>query len=438
MKLILLILSLFSINVLASPFELFGPSAVSISQGHQAGPTQSADRHMYAGALIAENKTSSFSFNFLEIIPALTDINNIVTKNPVNQNGNTTSSGNVDVNTPATTMFAGHLTTPLFGESGPILGFSIIAPMDRMIEADTGDPYRPEYVMYRNRYLRPTVIFNLAQQVESWGFSLGGQTGFQSDGESYFYTRADNEPYPTVGKMTFNAKPSLGLLASVSKKWNQGQTYFSFTQEMKSKFSNKAIGATSIGGGNAFPFEFEISSLLYYDPQTWRLGHIQQINPRFSVMGMVEYQEWANYKTPKLVFKQQGGTLASSRDYENLRPRNILIPHLGVESILSENWVLRGGYFYRPTPLKTANLKNSGNSIDQDKHVTSLGLGRFFSLFGKRFETTLAYQFHYLRSQKIQKTAGLEDGSGGEKIGSPGYRIGGNIQVIALGINWAI
>ncbi len=438
MKLFLLALSLLNLNAYASPFELFGPSAIAISQGHQAGATQSADRQMYAGALIANTKTTSFSFNLIEIIPQLTDINNVVIKNPVNQNGNTTTSGNIDPNTPATTMFAGHLATPLFGEQGPVFGLSVIAPIDRTIEADTGDPYKPEYTMYRNRYLRPTIVFNLAQQFGSWGVALGAHTGFQSNGESYFYTRADNEPYPTVGKATFNAKPSLGLTSSVSKKWNSGETYLSFTQEMKSKFTNKAIGATSIGGGNAFPFEFNISSLLYYDPQTWRLGHIQKVNESFKVMAMLEYQEWANYKTSKLVLDQVGGTLASSRDYESLRPRNILIPHIGFESTLSELWVVRAGYFYRPTPLKTSNLKNNGNSIDQDKHVGSVGFGRYFTVFGKKFETTLAYQLHHLKSQKINKTDGLEDGAAGQKIGSPGYRIGGNIHVLSLGINWAI
>lgn len=438
MKLILIVLSFLSFKTFASPFELFGPSAVAISQGHQAGYTNSPDRQMYAGALVAENKTTAFSFNILEIIPQLTDINNVVIKNPINQNGGATTSGNVDVNTPATAMFAGHLSTPLFGAGGPVVALSIIAPMDRMIEADTGDPYRPEYVMYRNRYLRPTMVFNIAQQFDSWGFSLGGQTGFQSNGESYFYTRADNEPYPTVGKMTFNAKPSLGILASISKKWNNSQTYFSFTEEMKSKFTNKAIGATSIGGGNAFPFEFKISSLLYYDPQTWRLGHIQKVSENFKLMGMLEYQEWSNYQTAKLVFKQEGGSLASSRDYERLNPKNILIPHIGFESNLNEYWTLRGGYFYRPGPLKTSKLKDSGNSIDPDKHVGSVGLGRLFSFFEKRIEASFAYQFHYLRSQKINKTDGLEDGTAGQKIGSPGYRIGGNIHVLALGINWAI
>lgn len=438
MKLILILLSFFTLDAFASPFELFGSSAISIAQGHQPGAARSADRQMYAGALAAANKTTAFSFNFLEIIPQLKDINNVVVKNPINQNGTSTTTGNIDTNTPATTMFAGHLSTPLFGEAGPVFALSVIAPVDRLIEADTGDPYKPEYVMYRNRYLRPTVIFNLAQRFESWSFAIGGQTGFQSNGESYFYTRADNEPYPTVGKLTFNAKPSMGILASMSKEWKEGETYLSFTQEMKSKFTNKAIGATSIGGGSAFPFEFAISSLLYYDPQIWRLGHIQKISGNFKLMGMLEYQEWANYKTPKLVFKQEGGSLASSKDYEKLSPKNILIPHIGFEADLSEHWVLRGGYFYRPTPLKTSKLKDSGNSIDPDKHVGSVGLGRYFSFLGKRLETTLAYQFHYLRSQKIHKTDGLEDGSAGQKIGSPGYRIGGNIHVLAVGINWAI
>ncbi len=439
MKLTLVLVSLiFSLQVAASPFELFGSSATSISQGHQPGFSKAPDRQMYAGSLATANRTTAFSFNFLEIIPKLTDINNVVVKNPVNQNGNTTTTGNVDVNTPATTMFAGHLSTPLFGEEGPIFALSVITPVDRMLEADTGDPYKPEYVMYRNRYLRPTIIFNLAQKFDSWSVALGGQTGFQSNGESYFYTRTDSEVHPTVGKLTFNAKPSLGVLASVSKEWNSAETYLSFTQEMKSKFTNKAIGATSIGGGNAFPFEFSINSLLYYDPQTWRLGHIQKLSENFKIMGMLEYQEWANYKTPKLVFKQEGGTLASSKDYEKLNPKNIFIPHIGFESNLNEKWILRGGYFYRPTPLKTSKLKDSGNSIDPDKHVGSIGLGHLFTFFNKNLEATIAYQFHYLKSEKINKTDGLEDGSAGQKIGSPGYRIGGNIHVMAIGLNWAI
>lgn len=429
---------LLSITAWSSPFELFGSSAISISQGHQPGASKTPDRQMYAAALVAGDKSTAYSFNFIQIIPNLSSISDVVVKNPINQNGISTQRGNVDVNTSSTTMFTGHLSSPLFGDKGPIFALSVITPVDRMVEADSGDPYRPEYVMYRNRYLRPTIAFNLAQELGQWAFSLGGQTGIQSNGESYFYTRADNETYPTAGKMTFNAKPSLGIQASVSKKWHKSETYFSFSEEMKSKFSNKAIGATSIGGGAAFPFEFEISSLLYYDPQILRLGHIQEINPALKIMAMLEYQEWSNYKTPKLVLQQQGGVLQSSRDYEKLDPKNILIPHVGVESNVNANWVVRGGYFYRPTPLKTSTLKNTGNSIDPDKHVGSLGIGRNFELFGKKIETTLAYQYHYLKSQKIVKTSGMEDGTAGQKIGSPGYRIGGNIHVLAIGLNWAI
>jgi hypothetical protein len=428
-----LIVLLFSLSARASVPELFGSSAGSIAIGNQA-EANSAANNFYAPALLGYSRKTMFSFNSFYINANFTPISDVIVKNESNTVGEY-ESGSVEVNPTPTTMFGAHLSVPLFADEGPKFNISIFAPFDRLMEADTGDPYRPRYVMYENRFIRPVLIFSGAQDFGNWSFSLGAQTGFQSNGETFFVTRTTTGN-PSVAKVSFNAKPSIGFVGSVAKKNGAHTTYLTVQQEMKSKLQNRATGETEIASNSSFQFDFDVASLLYYDPLTLRLGHqieMTQTNWFFSL----EYQDWFNYEASTMKIKKRGGGINGSTDYEKLSMRNIFIPKVGVEKKLADHWIGKMGYFYRPSPIYSNNLKNAGNTIDVDKHVGSLGLAHIFKVYQKDITLDLAYQLHLLRQMKINKTPGREDGDPGEeKIGSPGYRIGGMIHVLSLGLSW--
>lgn len=430
-----LLLTLLSLSGLAhaSLPELFGPSAGSIAIGNQAQKESAANNYL-APSLLGYSNTTQFSFDVFYIATAFKDIDNVVIKNETNT-VNQNETGSVDVNPSPSTLFAIHFSTPLFAAEGPKFNFSLFAPADRMMEADTGDPYQPQYVMYSNRYLRPSMIFSLAQAWGDWSAALGAHTGFQTNGETYFVTRTTNGTH-SVAKMSFNAKPSIGAVVSVSKKWDSQVTTLGFQQEMKSNFENRATGETEVASNASFQFDFDLQALLYYDPITLKLNHqihMSQSNLFFTL----EYQQWENFDSSTVKLKKRGGTVNGSKNFEELELKNIFIPKIGYEHKLGQKWTGKLGYFYRQSPLDIDNLKNAGNSIDVDKHVGSLGAARIFDIYGKAVNLDLVYQAHLLRTQKIKKTSNLEDDqTAGSKIGSPGYTVGGMIHVVSLGLSW--
>lgn len=440
MKFLLAILLSLSFTAHASLPELFGPSAGSIAIGNQPQKDSAANNY-HAPSLLGYSQTTQFSFDFFYIDTAFKDINNVTTKNE-NTTVNSFETGDIDVNTKLSTMFAVHVSTPLFSPAGPKFNFSLFAPADRMMEADTGDPYTPRYVMYASRLARPTMVFSFAQSFNEWSYSLGAHTGFQTTGETYFVTRDQSTANASVGKMTFNAKPSIGAVVSVAKQTANHTSYFTFQQEMKSKFTNRATGETDIGAGGAFSFDFDIVSLLYYDPMTIRLGDQVKLE-NGNLMFSLEFQQWENFEASTMKIKKRGGTLNSSNDQEKLKLRNIFIPKIGYEQNINERWIGKMGYFYRQSPLDTNNLKNAGNTIDVDKHVASLGVAHLFKIYEKPVTLDLAYQAHFLKSKKITKTPDREDGTPDDgsgnpevKIGSPGYTVGGMIHVLSIGLSW--
>ncbi len=437
-----LLLILLNLSAHASLCELFGPSAGSIAIASQA-EKESAANNYHAAALLGYSKTTQFSFNTFYVSTDFKEIKNVVVKNETTT-VDTFKRGNAEVNPTPTAMFGIHFSTPLFAPEGPKFNISVIAPFDRLMETDTGDPYQPRYVMYENRFIRPNLIFSGSQSFGDWAFSAGVQTGIQSNGETYFVTKT-TAGTPSVGKMSFNAKPSIAALASVSKITSNHVTFLSFQQEMKSNLQNRASGETEVAGSASIPFDFDVSSLLYYDPLTIRLGHQIHFEDHSSFFFTTEFQQWDSYDGSSLKLKKRGGTITGSNDYERLKLRNLFIPKIGYSRKLSEKWTGKVGYFYRQSPLKTENLKHSGNSIDVDKHVASAGAAYLFKFYQKDIILDLAYQLHLLRSQHITKTPGLETGnppsapSGSDedvKIGSPGYSVGGKIHVVSLGLSW--
>jgi hypothetical protein len=419
----------------ASMPEYFGSSAVSSATGNIASANTLASNNFYAASLLSYDKKISYSFNTFTIDPNFRNISGIVTKNPMTTDDASTKTGSVNTNYATTTMFGGHVSIPLF-KQGPGLGISFFTPIDKLAEASTGDPYQPEYVMYRSRYTRPLLMFNLFHQLnDEFAVSGGVYNGFQTAAESSFLTRTAGDPDPSSGKIKFNAKPTYAALASVSKKHSKGISYLSYQQEMKSKFTAKTEGITISGG--SIPFDFTMNSLQYFDPMILRLGNSFE-SKKHVFLTALEFQRWDQYRSPKLHIEQNGGIIISSDDRENLKTRNIFVPKIGYEYLMHEQTTLRAGYFYRPSPIDKSSFTGAGNSLDTDVHALTTGMGQKIKIFNELMELSIAYQFHYLKEVHVWKTPGLENGSAGRKIGAGGYRIGGNIQSLIFGISWAI
>ena len=430
--LLLTLLSLTSVAHASLP-ELFGASASSVAVGNQA-TTDSAANNYYAAALLGYSKSTSFSFDLFYVNTNFKDINNVTTKNSTNT-VNSDETGNFDVNPEPSTLMALHVSTPLFAPEGPKFNFSLFAPVDRLMESDTGDPYAPSYVMYASRFSRPNMTFSVAQSFNDWSFSVGAHTGIQTNGEAKFIAKTTGGTN-SHGKVSFNAKPSVGAVVSAAKKTDNHLTYFNFQQEMKSRFETRTVSETEISSNAGIQFDLDLASLLYFDPMTIRLGHQVQLEDS-KFYASVDYQHWETFDSSILKIKKNGGSVNPSKNYEKIKLKNIFIPKIGYERKLHEQWIGKLGYFYRQSPFDLDNLKNAGNSIDADKHVGSLGAAYLFKVYGKDVALDLAYQAHLLRTKKIKKTPNQEDDqTAGSKIGSPGYTVGGMIHVVSVGLSW--
>jgi len=408
--------------------EFFGASATTMGIANQSNfnPDDPAN-NIYNASILANSEDNSFSFNQYAIDTNFKSIDDIIVTSPINSGETTDQSGSVDTNYNNQYLNSMHGSFKIFKALKVKLNISFIIPMEKVVEANTGDPYRPEYVMYRARFTRLISYFTYAQQLQKFSYSIGVMTGIQSNGETYVVARDSGSSNPTSGKMQFNAKPSTALNFSISKDHSWGKTYFSFQDEMKSNLKNTASGYTPIGA-SSLKYSWDLSTMLYYDPRVIRMG----LNKKNLIIS-VEYQDWSGYETPILNMKSNGGILISSEGVENFKTRNIIIPKIAYT--LSDFSV---GLSYRQSPLDLIDGA-SGNSVDVDTTIISFGHNYKFNALEQDFNFSTAFQYHDLKTTKITKDQNRENGdASGNKIGFPEYKAGGSIYALSFGLNWVI
>ncbi len=427
MKLLILLFA-FPILSSASVTEFFGASSSTMGIGNQSNfNSNDPANNIYAPALLAGSDQNSFSFNQFAIDTNFKSIKNIVTTSPINSGELSDQYGEVDTNYDNQYINAYHGSFKLFKALKSKVNISFFVPMEKIIEANTGDPYRPEYVMYRARLKRTIGFFSYAQQLSKFSFSIGFMSGVQSNGETYVVAKDNGSSTPSSGKMQFNARPSASLNFSLAKTHSWGQIYISFQDEMKSKLENTASGYTPIGA-SSLKYSWDLSTMLYYDPRIYRFGF-----KRHNLIATLEYQDWSGYESPILKMDSTGGVLVSSEGVENFKTRSILIPKIGYT--LND---FSFGLSYRQSPLELIDGA-SGNSIDIDSTIFSFGHKFQFNALEQQFTFSSAFQYHELKTTKITKDPNRENGSSsGNKIGFPEYKAGGSVYALSFGISWVL
>ena len=409
--------------------EHFGASSESIALAGQA-TFDSSDpaNNFYAAALLADDERTTYSYSEIAMQTDFKEIDNIVTTSPINSAETSDIFGDINTSEPAKFFRSFHGSFKLFKALQAKFNISFILPSESFIEIQTGDPYRPEYVMY-SRFNRTVGYLTYAQKLKYFNFSVGIMTGIQSNGETFIIaqqTGSTTTP-PSSGKMQFNAKPITAVNFSFSKTWKNSISYFSFQDEMKSKLENEATGITPIGAG-ALPYAWDLSSMLFYDPKIFRFGHKYK-----NLITTLEYQDWSGYETPVLKLKASNSSaLSSSRLVENFDTRSIFIPKIAyIHNAFSF------GASYRPSPLK---LKSgaSGNSVDTDSFIATVGYKKIFNFLAQDFTFKSGFSYHQLKTQTVKKDPNRENGTIGNKIGYPEYDIGGNVYALSIGLSWVI
>lgn len=435
MKLIISTLIIFlSLGTRANYFEFFGTHVSTSGIGNQANlnPHDPANNY-YIPAQMAFSNTFNLSTSINSAVTDFEPISGIVVKNDSFQDPALDEEVG-SVSTDYQKYYSGsiHLSLPLARKLGSI-ALSLSAPVGSLIETNSGNAFLPEYIMYRSRYRRTTAVLNYARAFgDSWAFSLGTQIGFQAAATADTNVSIQSD-YGSYGSMKSKVKPSLGLVFStIYRPSDSFQAYFSYQQEMKNNLEANAFGKVSISTTTDYLLDLNITSMIFYDPHIFRIGTGSQFG-MVKLYTLLEYQMWGNYKTPLMKVAKRGGGIQPSSDYEVLKVDDIFVPKIGMGLVLTDSIELDLGLAYKPSPID-GDFSGSGNSIDSDSTIVSGAALYKIKIFDLPLQLGGSLQYHMLKDKTVTKTAGLENGDAGNKIGAPGYKIGGSVLVGSLGL----
>jgi long-chain fatty acid transport protein len=413
-----------------------------------------------AGLALLKDKKLVLSWALLEMTPQFTGIDNVITSN-VYIGENQSNYGSVADDYRDTFGQTIGLTYQLFPESFRFsFGLTAYLPISHAAYMDTGETFVPEYFLYRARTQRPQIDTGV-------GLDLGRGL-YAGAGLHVAYTLTSNA---TVFLNTTPGKPSTMRFASSLKPKLAPYLGLLYTNQEVSSFTggedtseagdgsaglvvrlpvtssnNMTLksAARTFGDFATLDFNFKAASALYYDPLALELGGSYQYARAARAFLQLEYQFWSDFQPPALLIQDPTVENCSDNDADadcginisggnnpSFTYRNILVPRLGHELALSPSLVLRAGYYYRPSILKSLST-GAGNYLDPPKHALSAGAGFRFSRF-LAFDVPCNLDLHLsyqkLVSQQIAKEPGDEagNGSGNLKIGAPGYEAGGKV-----------
>lgn len=434
MRIFTLLLVLISMNANASYPELFGSSFSTSGIGNQANlDANDPSNNYYAPSVLGFSDKFNVLLQATSTAVHFKPINNITVTNSTNSNtAPTTGSARTDY--PKFYGTALHAAVPVGGNLHlGTLAFSIFLPIGDIVRSNSGDAFKPEYVMYHSRHQRTSAFVNFAKKWnDNLSFSLGAILGFQATADISTNMSLNGASYGSWASGQSKVSPSLGVVFSTTKRFDMMTAYFTYQQEMKSNL--KAIVHGEITNPSLALFDSAISSMIFYDPHTFRLG-TQFSSGDFQYYAGVEYQMWTNYKAPIMQIAKNGGVIVPSSNYEKIQTRDTINPRLGVKYNLTNRWSVLLGAQYRMTPLK-GDFSGSGNSIDADTVIGTGGLQYRMVIWSKDVHLGASLQYHRMMDKHVTKSANQEDGTSGPKIGAPGYDVGGYILAGSLGVKF--
>lgn len=432
MNRIFILLALISFQAKASYPEMFGASFSTTYIGNQANlDANDPSNNYYAPAVLGFSDKVNVLLQATSTATHFKPMNNIVVTNSTNNSSTTTGSVSNDYQK----FYGGgmHFALPIGYQHLGTLGLSVFLPLGHLIETNSGDPFLPEYVMYHSRYRRGSIYLNFARKwSEDLAWSLGTIVGFQASAEARTNLSLNGGTKGSWGKAQSKVAPSLGVIASLVKKFDNAKLYFAYQQEMKSNLHASVFGDVvdpSIG-----LFQADIDAMIFYDPHTFRLGTSYKFDSS-EVYAGVEYQLWSGYQPPVVRIKKTGGVIVSSTNYEHIVIRDTINPRLGYSYNLTDRWKTGLGVAYRMTPLK-GDFSGAGNSIDTNTYIFTTGLQYRIVIWSKDVNLGTAFEYQQLEKKHVTKSSGQEDGSAGSKIGAGGYDIDGYVLAASLGVKF--
>ena len=434
MKNLALLFLFASFQANASYPELFGSSFSTSSIGNQANlDANDPSNNYYAPSVLGFSDKFNVLLQATSTAVHFKSIAGITVTNSTNSNAAPTS-GKARVEYPKFYGAALHAAIPVGGNQHlGTLAFSVFLPIGDLVRSNSGDAFLPEYVMFQSRHQRTSAFVNFAKKwSDDLAFSLGTIMGFQATADVKTNMSLNGANYGSWASGQTKVSPSIGVIASATKRFENISVFLTYQQEMKSNL--KTIVHGEITNPSLALFDATLDSMIFYDPHTFRFGS-QFVVDSFEFYAGVEYLMWSNYKTPRMNVAKNGGVIVPSADYEKIITKDTINPRLGVKYNVTNRWSTLLGAQYRMTPLK-GDFSGSGNSIDADTVVGTGGLQYRMVIWSKDVHLGASIQYHHLMDKRVTKSANQENGTAGPKIGAPGYDIGGNIIAGSFGVKF--
>lgn len=210
-------------------------------------------------------------------------------------------------------------------------------------------------------------------------------------------------------RLAVNAEPSLKSILGTSidlgdticpesdcffDGWETALTYRTKSSASTSVDSNIIVTQTIPDPG----LSLAVATIDSFQPETIALG-AQYRGNGWRVGGSVEQQNWSELENEFAgdTIKDQESVSSSDR----IRFDDILVPRIGAEYELNQNFAVRAGLAYEESPLKTTRNPEL-NYLDTDKIVVGLGLSATYNrtrLLAYPIRMDIGYQYQQLQER---------------------------------------
>lgn len=297
------------------------------------------------------------------------------------------------------------------------LGVSIYLPANRLVRVQGDDPQSPQFYLYQN--LQDKLLVHAGASMEpldwlSFGLGvqiladLGGTVGLDMNIVSGAFERTD-----VSVALSPTASPFAGVLLQPAPGVSVGLSY-------RGESSLRFTLPVRVREGEALSLDVDVAQTVLWTPHQISFGMAWQLEEPDLLLALdATYALWSRAPDPSPRLKVDvGGRLLDAfglADALDLSTRSApiamgftdtLIARLGAEWQIEDWVVLRGGYFFRPTPAP----RQTGVTayLDNDAHVLALGAGFAFLHPFRSQETIvqldLAAQMTYLPRRTLVRT----------------------------------
>jgi len=414
----------------------FGPASTELAGMTAAGPSDAFSAYLNPARLgdgLSEDHRFRATWGLEYLHADFTPITNIVINSPVISGVSGPVVGNYDASVPdgfGQWLGVEYLVTPFWNLT---VGAAAFLPLNGLAQLDTGPIYQPSYVLYGSSWQVPKVVLSAGVQPAPWlRFGLGASVNFAATANVDLYLQA-SDGTASDQRVQEVLTPTIAPLMGLDIDTGFGHVGLTVrAQSVTTVTLNTSASARVFGDLQAaIDFGYLSTASLDFEPWSFELGYrFPELAGLITPMIQVSYQMWKEMQLPEASINN------SSQFQPTLTPdvvfQDIFVITAGAEFRIG-SVIARIGYTYRPSIF--ADLPSDvGNLIDPDRHL--VGLGVSIPLTDK-LTLDVDGQFQYLVPDNVVKTPGDEFGNeSGEKIGAPGYPIGGFVYGGGLSISY--